>query len=189
MENGKEIIVAKILFCYDTPHMWENGTNRPGLCPVCHNVIEQIPNMDYIVRKNRYRDIAVTYDGFFVVSQKFKAFCDENKYDSLEFVQLPKSPSYYFFAPHKIYELDYIRRGTEFKGYHECCGRFDSIAGCSPAYKHINNNIKNDDFICRSDVFFGSDLNAGPIIIIGMRTLEKIKSYDLSGMYFKNVYL
>ena len=46
-------IVAKMISCNDSDHMWDHGYERPGLCPICHNVIEFIPNLEYKVRKNK----------------------------------------------------------------------------------------------------------------------------------------
>lgn len=181
-------IVAKMISCNDSDHMWDHGYERPGLCPICHNVIEFIPNLEYKVRKNKNRDLMVTYDGFHIASQKFKDFCDENGYDGLKFVQFPKSPKYYFFYPQKIYQLDYVRRKTTFGGHRSCCGLYDEVIGCLPAYKHPNNSVEGDDFICRTEFYFGGGLNATPFIIIGKETFEKMLEFGLSGFHCYNVY-
>ena len=180
-------IVAKTISCYEVPHMWEHGNERPGLCPICHNVVEQIPNIEYKVRKTKNRDLVCTYDGFYIASQKFKDFCDENDYDDIIFVQFPKSPNYYFFLPNKIYHLDYVRMKTRFIGYHECCGLYDEVIG-SKFYRSVTVESNIKDFICRSDYFFADFLNKSPIVIIGKDTLDKMIKYGLSGFYCGNVY-
>lgn len=185
MENKK--IVAKLISCNDAPHMWEKKAERPGLCPKCHNVLEQIPNLRYKVRKTKNRDLVCTYDGFHIASQKFKDFCEENGYEDVTFVQFPKSPNFYFFLPNKIYQLDYVRMKTQFIGYNECCGQYDAVIGCL-FYRHSINEIKGNDFICRADYFFAGFLNKGPIVIIGTETLDKMIKYGLSGFHCENVY-
>ena len=183
----KKEIVAKAISCYEVPHMWEHKEERPGLCPVCHNVLEQIPNMGYKVKKTKSRDIVCTYDGFHIVSQKFKDFCDENGYEDITFVQFPKSPNFYFFLPNKIYPLDYARMRTQFIGYNNCCGQYDAVIGCY-FYRQLTDNVERNDFICRAEYFFADSLNKGPIIIIGTETLKKMIKYGLCGFYCHNVY-
>ena len=186
MENKK--IVAKLISCNDAPHMWEKKTERPGLCPKCHNVLEQIPNLKYKVRKTKKRDLVCTYDGFHIASQKFKDFCEENGYEDVTFVQFPKSPNFYFFLPNKIYQLDYVRMKTQFIGYNECCGRYNEVIGCYNIYRHLSHEVHKNDFICRSKYFFSSFFNKQPLIIIGTKTLDKMIKYGLSGFHCENVY-
>ena len=70
-----EKLVAKIVIGYDIAYMY-NNENRPGTCPICHNIIEQIPDPLYKVPKKK-GDLFYTYDHFCIVSEKFKRFCDE----------------------------------------------------------------------------------------------------------------
>lgn len=186
MEKRK--IVAKRISCYDAPHMWDDTDVRPGLCPICHNVLEQIPNLLYKVRKTKSRDIVCTFDGFLIVSQKFKNFCDENGYEDITFVRFFKSPKFYFFLPNRIYPLDYVRMKTQFIEYHECCGQYDAVIGCCDLYRRLVDCIKGNDFICRADYFFAGLFNKHPVVIIGTETLDKMIKYGLSGFYCHDVY-
>lgn len=104
-------MVAKILGYYDMDHMYPNKFDNPGLCPVCHNTIEQIPDVMYKVCKKK-GDVFCTYDGFTIVTEKFKQFCEDRKYPHLIFTPLVKSPGYYFFLPQDIYKLDYERHAN-----------------------------------------------------------------------------
>ena len=186
MEKNK--IIAKCIDCNDTSHMWEcSKFERPGLCPVCHNVVEQIPNLEYKVRKNKRRDLMITYDGFHIASQKFKNFCDENGYENLIFIQFPKSPQYYFFIPQVTFKLDPERGKFQFGNYRECCGCYDDVT-LTYRYKCKDEKIDSNDFIRRSNYLFAGGLNAFPLIIIGTKTFEKIIEYGLSGFSCSNVY-
>lgn len=184
----KKNIVAKTISGYYVPHMWDDTDVRPGLCPICRNVLEQIPNLLYKVRKNKSRDFMGTFDGFLIVSQKFKNFCDENGYEDITFARFFKSPNFYFFCPNRIYPLDYVRMETQFIGYNECCGQYDEVVGWRDFYRRSVDCIKGNDFICRADYFFAAFFNKSPIIVIGTETLEKMIKYGLSGFYCHDVY-
>ena len=62
-----ETVVAKIISVPDTEYMYDNE-NRPGICPVCHNTLEKIPDIHYKVAKKR-ADILLTYDGYYIVTE------------------------------------------------------------------------------------------------------------------------
>ena len=79
------IVVAKILAPYDIKHMYRDPKNMPGLCPVCHCTVEKIPNLDYYTSTDK--DIAITYDGFYIVRDRFKLFCEKRGYEGLRFVK------------------------------------------------------------------------------------------------------
>jgi hypothetical protein len=87
-----EKLVAKIAMGHDIAHMYSNE-NRPGTCPICHNTIEKTPDPLYKVSKKK-GDIFYTYDGFCIVSENFKSFCDERAYPHLTFVPFTKSVGY-----------------------------------------------------------------------------------------------
>lgn len=91
-----EKLVAKIAMGHDIAHMYSNE-NRPGTCPICHNTIEKVPDPLYKVPKKK-GDMFYTYDGFCIVSENFKSFCDERVYPHLTFVALTKSMGYYFLC-------------------------------------------------------------------------------------------
>lgn len=49
LPKGK--VIAKMLGGYDAEFMYGDGVGDPGLCPVCHNVLRKIPNLDYRMQK------------------------------------------------------------------------------------------------------------------------------------------
>lgn len=181
-----ETVVAKIISMPDIEYMYDNE-NRPGTCPICHNTLEKIPDVHYKVEKKR-ADILCTYDGYCIVTEKFKEFCNENKYPNITFIALTDSIGYYFFMPHDIYKLDYIHRKTQFLNKRECCGSYDEIIGATPAYKLSSFSTESDDFINRSEYLFGTKGCKDPLIIIGLKTQQKMKAFGLKGIDYKNVY-
>lgn len=89
--------------------MYDSEDETPGLCPVCHNVLKKIPNLDYRMEKKK-GDVFCTYDMFCIVTEKFKNFCEDNGYEGLKFIALPKSPGYYYFESEKIFKIDVVKR-------------------------------------------------------------------------------
>lgn len=98
------IVVAKILIPYQIKHMYHDPKNMPGLCPVCHCTVEKIPNLDYYTSTDK--DFAITYDGFYIVRDRFKLFCEKRGYEGLRFVPLKKSLRHFYFMPEKIFPMD-----------------------------------------------------------------------------------
>ena len=181
-----ETVVAKTISVPDIEYMYDNE-NRPGTCPVCHNTLEKIPDIHYKVAKKK-ADILLTYDGYYIVTEKFKAFCKENKYSNVCFTKLTDSTGYYFFMPQDIYILDYIHRKTRFLNKRECCGSYDEIIGATPAYKLSSFSTESNDFINRSDYYFGTKGCKDPLIIIGLETEQKMKAFGIKGVSYINVY-
>lgn len=184
----KKTAVAKIIYGIDLDYMYDDDKTCPGLCPVCHNTIKKIPDIMYKVTK-RKPDFMNTYDGFYIVSEKFKSFCEERKYPNLTFILLEKSKGFYYFEAQDIYELDYVRRKVRFIMKRDCCGNYDEIIGATPGYKRESFNMPTNDFICRSEYFFGSHWKKNPLIIIGLETAKAMKEYGLKEIYFTDIYL
>lgn len=177
-------VVAKALYGDLAEHMWISREANWGVCPTCHNTLLQIVNPSYRIGK-KLRDYYITYDGFYIVSERFKAFCEERQYPHLSFVALPKSPGYYFFSPEDIYYLDYGM--SEFSNKRECCGSYDEIIKI-PQKKSQDFTIDSDDFFRRSNYMLGSYSSKSPLIIIGLKTAEEVENAKLTGLYIKDIY-
>lgn len=104
------------------------------------------------------------------------------------FTKLTDSTGYYFFMPQDIYILDYIHRKTRFLNKRECCGSYDEIIGATPAYKLSSFSTESNDFINRSEYYFGTKGCKDPLIIIGLETEQKMKAFGIKGVSYINVY-
>lgn len=179
-------IVAKYLYGIDIDgYMYEDIKNRPDCCPICHNTLRKIPNLEkkfYV--KNL--DIGWTYDHYCVVSERFKDFCEKEGYPNLLFIPL-KSKGMYYFEAQDIYKLDYKRYGTRFIDKRDCCGSYDEVIG-PPVSTQIGFDTGSDDFIMRSEYMFASYYYKSYSIIVGPKTALKMKEYGLKRIYFDNIY-
>ena len=143
--------------------------------------------MNYKVKGAKGRDFLITYDGIRIVSQKFKNFCDERKYEGLTFLQFPKSPNYYYFRPNIIYPIDYQRTQPTYINKRNCCGQYDEVL-MRINYKKKDFTPPSDDFIYRSYDMYGSKHGKSALIIIGLTTYKEMKKAKLKGLCFTDVY-
>lgn len=171
------IVVAKQLYSDDLKRFMYNTENRPGICPYCQNTLKKIPDLNF--KTKTQKDIVCTYDGFYIVSERFKNFCDEQGYEGLIFTPLKKSPSHYYFEPQIIFPVD--ERNTIFENEGEqCpkCGKYEWFGGPHRIYSKYY-YTEQDNFICRLDEFFGDKGRKHYIIIIGLKTAKLLKGLGL----------
>ncbi|ANI89332.1 hypothetical protein A9P82_08525 [Arachidicoccus ginsenosidimutans] len=75
------------------------------------------------------KNIFYIRDGFTIVSEQFKLFCEKENYAGLEFVSLPNSKGFYWFKINNIIEYDTERKKTRFINYNEDCKGYEEIIG------------------------------------------------------------
>jgi hypothetical protein len=85
-----------------------------------------IPNPNYRVRI-KGRDIQFTYDGFCIVSERFKNFCELNNYPNIDFIPV-KTKNFYVFLPQEIYKMSHDL-GIQYYTQNACCNTFKEV-GC-----------------------------------------------------------
>lgn len=181
------IVVAKEVLCYDIKHMYRKPLEMPGLCPVCHCTVEKIPNLDYYTSTDK--DIAITYDGFYIVRDRFKLFCEKRGYEGLRFIPLKKSLRHFYFMPEKIFPMDKETTVTMHQG--EPCSVCGNYIWTGTGGHKIFSAIRwgeDDDFILRTDVFYTDKNTKSPLIIVGLKTARLMQEYGLKGFYFGNIY-
>ncbi len=181
------IVVAKILIPYQIKHMYHDPKNMPGLCPVCHCTVEKIPNLDYYTSTDK--DFAITYDGFYIVRDRFKLFCEKRGYEGLRFVPLKKSLRHFYFMPEKIFPMDKETTVTMHQG--EPCSVCGNYFWTGRGGHKIFSAIRwgeDDDFIQRTEELYTSKYNKSPDVIVGLKTARLMQEYGLKGFYFDNIY-
>lgn len=178
-------IVAKCITGPDIEYMYNSRKEIPGLCPKCGSRLKMIPNLYYHVPEKK-GDIFYTYDGYCIVSQKFKRFCEERQYEKLKFQKL-ETGNYYYFEPLGIFKTYIYKNPINKLGeFCEFCKTYSWI--CGPALKDKDFVLSSDDFILRTDSYRGCNEEKNPMIIVGLRTEKEMKNYGLTGICFSNVY-
>jgi hypothetical protein len=111
----------------------------------------------YRIKQKKYH-LSGSYDGFNVVSQKFKDVYDASKWQGLVFYPIPKNKDFYLIECTEIVIINQTERPVEFEGKCSECHQYIGIYGSVPPY--INDpeiqKMKSDTFY-RSDIEFGYD--------------------------------
>lgn len=129
--------------------------------------------------------ISSTYDGFVIVSEIFKQFCESGKYNGLEFVPLYNKAGFYWFKVHNIVEFDSKQRGTEFLNYSSSCNGFEEIIGATPACLVAKTPLTDGFF--RTDICFGSYAGKSPLNLVGEVTKAKLIRAGFNEIYFEEI--
>lgn len=177
-----EEIVAKRVFTYQCDFMWPRGSVDPGICPICkRNTIRRIPNLDYENYKLT-NDLYVTYDRFFVVSEKFRHFCMYRNLEGLKFIKLPKTMGYFYFEPTFIYPLDNLRTPIKFEKFRTCCNTYDWIGGIPKCYGSMK--FENERF-CKRLIW---ELASSISMVVDLQTADEMVKEGFKGLIFYDVY-
>lgn len=133
------------------------------------------------IQKRKSLDFSSTYDGIIIVSLKFKEFCIRNRYDNIEFIDLPKAPTFYqFYINGNV--LNYEARIKE--KFCEACKQFESVVG--PTFKSLEMQLLENGFY-QSDLWFGSGNEKSPIIIIAPEVKYKIERERFRNIFFDKI--
>jgi hypothetical protein len=135
--------------------------------------------------RNKTYGISSTYDGFVIVSEKFKRFCETESYLGLEFINLPNAPGFYWFKTNNILEFDSNERETRFIDYNDDCKGYEEIIGATPACLKSKFPIGNNFF--RTDICFGSSAGKSPLYLTGEVTKKKLEEVGFKEIYFEEV--
>jgi len=148
---------------------------HPATCSQCGRKTDpDFVSPVYRVRKRR-RDATATYDGYFLVSERFKAQCDRERWLGVEFVRLPADPAFFWLRSIRMLEFDAERRETRFKRYCTACRGYCDVIGANPIYLKGISGPLGEGFY-RTDLQFASGPEQHPLIIVGPRTGQQIKS-------------
>ena len=177
------MVLGYVIFSYDSKYcMYRNL--KLNECDR-YSDIYTINRIDPEIKIKTKKHISCTYDNFTIVSDQFKTFREQEGYEGLEFVTLPKSPGFYWFKIHKVIELDENGHrigfsGIQFINYSEKCRGYESIIGVSPVFLKIKGLIPDGFF--RSDLCFGGYAAKTPAQIIGIETMKNLKAAGFKGM-------
>jgi len=140
-----------------------------------------INNRFYV--KRGINDISYTFDGYCIVSLKFKEACERANFQGLQFVKLPSDSEYYCLVPSCVVEFDSEKRKTRFENKCEVCGNYEAVAGATPAF--IKGELISD--ICRTDILFGSGNAKHPLILISDKAKNVFKREKLHGVITEEI--
>jgi hypothetical protein len=136
--------------------------------------------------KKKKIDIGSTYDGFTIVSERFKSLCEQNKFKGLQFIQLPNNSNFYLFRVDNVLEFDTVARRTEYIKFSKEFNAYVEIIGATPVCLK-NKQPVPEGTIYRTDIFFGTGVRKSPVLMTGIKTKELLCSWKLKGIYFNQI--
>lgn len=126
------------------------------------------------MRRKSY-EVSYTYDGQLIVSERFKAFCENNHMEGTVFTLVNAGRGLYRLTSNRIVEFNSDRRGTRFIDFCDVCGEYAEVIGANPPFlKNIHTPLKEGFY--KSDLEFGSFKAKSPLIIVSVETKPLIEA-------------
>src|SRR5262245_39411995 len=108
-------------------HDWrfgKHGVPHPATCGTCGRKTDPGYVSPTFKVKRRRRDISTTYDGYTLVSRRFKEVCDGEHGTGAVFVTLPADQGFFWLRSDRTIAFDAVARGTRFEKPCPACGAF-----------------------------------------------------------------
>jgi hypothetical protein len=164
------------------PDMSGQARTSVQRCETCGELLAKWDEpLSGLLIKRRKFDIAITYDGVLVVSQRFKSCYEISGLSGLVFRQLPDDPEFFAVHASRSVEFDADRRKTQFIKRCHKCGCYESVVGATPVYLKPGVEIGGPEFV-RTDLEFGSRDEKHPLLLCGEIAAKAASRTDLKGL-------
>jgi hypothetical protein len=152
-------------------------------CPSCGSPRDYL-QVSRVAEVKRGRDCLYTYDGHFLVSDRFRRFCLDNGYTDVEFEVATKKGDLYDLRPTRILEVDIARTKPRLDGFCVRCGQFKGIHTAIADHRiHKGVDSPLPDGIYRSDLVWGAG-GKSPTVLVAPVTRDKIKAAGFKGLVY-----
>ncbi len=155
-------------------------------CGTCHYRRDLSAYNPRYKLKSYRRDLSATYDGFWIVTDRFRDFCTGQGYRDISFEEFAEDKRHFNFMPLTVVKFDAVSRMTSFEKLCPECGSYESVTGAYPAYVLLSEPLA--DGFYRSDLLFASGDEKHPIIFVGAETKDKLAKSGLKGLEFSPLY-
>jgi hypothetical protein len=146
-------------------------------CSECSTVVDHDWVDTAFTLTDRGWDISYTYDGYCIVSQRFR---DHVRDRGASYVALPAEPSFFALFATESVEFDAQRRRTRFENFCEECERFTDVAGATPVFLKEREPLPNK--LRRTDIEFGSGDERRPLLLVGPDLGAELRAAELVGL-------
>jgi hypothetical protein len=174
--------VGFVLSAPDNDSYMLRGTTQYPACSTCGLVCDrEWIDPAFEVQDTRF-DASYTYDGYLIVSERFRAITDT---PGAHFIDLPSSPGFYSLVIANVVPFDAVRRKTLFEQPCEECDRFFVVAGAKPAFVMVSSALA--DRLYRTDVEFGTGNEQHPLVVMGPGLAARLRKENLTGVHLQPV--
>jgi hypothetical protein len=153
-------------------------TNLPesARCPSCARSLDAEWIDPLFVIAERHFDVSFTYDGYCIVSERFRDAVGDR---GARYIDLPSEPSFFALFPAARVAFDPVRRRTRFTNHCPDCDRWHEVAGATPAFL-LEEPPPTE--LRGTDVEFGSGDEQHPLLIVGSKLADELRAADLKGV-------
>lgn len=170
-------------------HDWrfgKDGVAHPATCATCGRKTDsEFVDPKYKAKRRRW-DVGGTYDGYVVVSKRFREFCRKQRWKGMSFLPIPGDTDFFVLRLSNVLTFDSKRRKTRFEDPCPTCGEFYNVIGANPVYLcGVTQPIEEGFF--RSDLEFASGPEQHPLILVGIGTADKLRKQKFQKLDLKEV--
>ena len=152
-----------------------DGVAHPATCSRCGRKTDRNYVNGKFRAEKRAWDVSATYDGYCIVSQRFRQFSEQRAWEGMEFVALPSDPEFFILRLNNVLRFDSCRRKTRFERPCSQCNAYFDVVGGTPAYLSGVPEPLDEGFY-RTDLEFGSGHEQAPMILVGVGTASLLKA-------------
>ena len=171
----------------------DNGSHMIGSCdegcpttgvPTClvcgYRTDPDYTNPAFKLRRKSF-DISCCYDGTIIVSDRFRALYQSLGGSNMRFDRLPAAPGFYHLKCNRPLLLDYLAMSTERGRSCIGCRRHLDVFGYSHVVLDARAHLPDEE-LAFSDLYFGSNNEASPLMVCGEALAETLRCAGLSGI-------
>lgn len=184
-------IQAYVLHPPDNDSYWVPDLKNPLFCcDLCGGKLSRkIENTEFNLKKKNF-DISMTYDGFFIASERFLLTVkslDSGAYISSEIYSKARFAQKYFKLEFvNQLKLDVSAADPEFGPVCPRCGQFKFVVGATD-YFVVGGRVNSGFF--RTDIEFAEGFERFPEIIVGVDTAALLRAEHLKGVNLEPVWV
>ncbi len=154
----------------------KDGVPHPETCKSCgRKTNDRYINPTFRARK-RKKDVGATYDGYFLVSRRFRDVCVGEHSSGAEFLPLPADSDYLVLRASRAVRYDAGRK----ENYCSECAAYFSVVMPVRAFAVGAERPLTAGFYC-SDIEFASGHEQHPILLVGPTTGEMLRNQKFRG--------
>lgn len=156
------------------------------LCPECRCCIDKSYVPDNLIMSKASYEISCTYDNRFIVSERFKIYCEDNQITCAKFVLVQAKSRLYELTTDRVVQADPVRRKTYFGDRCNVCGQITEIIGADPCYLKNQNAPLGPGFY-RTDLEYGNGPELSPSLIVGVETKPLLEAGSFKRIIFEKI--
>jgi hypothetical protein len=170
-------------------HDWRFGADvvpHPATCRTCGRKVDPAyVNPAFRVRRRTW-DISATYDGYTLVSKRFRVLCERHRWSGVEFAALPADPDFFVLRVAPVVAFDAERRQTRFEQHCPTCDAFYAVVGATPVFlKNVTEPLRGGFF--RTDLEFACGPEQHPLTIVGIDVAQVLRDTAFREFYLKPI--